>query len=98
MSVVPSKAPRSILSVMFPFPLDTTAFGRFKRWLARRIHKQLLAPRYGAGFFGPQELAGGRYRWTAGRGHVLVETPWPGRSLPLRLVVGSFRPAGWPPV
>jgi glycosyltransferase involved in cell wall biosynthesis len=98
MSVVPSKAPRSILSVMFPFPLDTTAFGRFKRRLATHIHKQLLAPRYGAGFFGPQELAGGHYRWTAGRGQVLVETPWAGRPLPMRVVAGSFRPAGWPPV
>ncbi len=98
MSVLPSKAPRSLLLVMFPFPLDQSALGRAKRWLARRLHRQLLIPRYGAGFFGPQELAGGRYRWTAGRGEVLLETPWPGRALPVRLVVGSFRPPGWGPV
>jgi glycosyltransferase involved in cell wall biosynthesis len=95
MSVVPSKAPRSILLVMFPFPLDQSPLGRAKMVVARHIHRQLLVPRYGAGFFGPQELAGSRYRWTAGRGQVRLETPWPGRALALRLVLGSFRPAGW---
>lgn len=98
MSVVPSKAPRSLLLVMFPFPLDETPLGHFKRQLGRRIHSQLLVPRYGAGFFGPQELAGSRYRWTAGRGQVGLETPWPGRGLRLRLVLGSFRPPSWGPV
>ncbi|HEU5316930.1 MAG TPA: hypothetical protein VFX49_12550, partial [Chloroflexota bacterium] len=98
MSVVPSRAPRSILLVMFPFPLDLSPFGRFKRAVAQRIHQQLLVPRYREGFFGPQELAGSRYRWTAGRGQLTIETPWPGRALPLRLVLGSFRPAGWGPV
>ena len=98
MSVVPARAPRSILSVMFPFPLDKSPIGRLKQGIARQVHRQLLAPRFGAGFFGPQELAGARYRWTAGRGEVLIETPWPGRPLPLRLVAGSFRPAAWAPV
>jgi glycosyltransferase involved in cell wall biosynthesis len=98
MSVVPSRAPRSILLVLFPFPLDRTPVGTFKRWLAGRIHRHLLVPRYGAGFFGPQELGGTRYRWTGGRGQVLLETPWPGRPVRLRLVAGSFRPAGWGPV
>ncbi|MGH2371797.1 MAG: glycosyltransferase, partial [Chloroflexota bacterium] len=64
------------------------------------IHRELIVPRYGEGFFGPQELAGSRYRWTAGRGQVQLETPWNGRygrrrPLPLRLVLGSFRPRGW---
>src|SRR5919199_2429805 len=98
MSVVPSKAPRSALLVLFPFPLDLSAVGRFKRFLAGHIHRQLLVPRYGAGFFGPQTLGGSRYRWTAGRGQVTLETPWPGRTLPVRLVAGSFRPAGFGPV
>ena len=98
MSVVPSRAPRSLLLIFFPFPLDQTPFGRFKRLVARHIHRQLLVPRFGAGFFGPQELGGSRYRWTAGRGQVLLETPWPGRRLRLRLVLGSFRPPGWAPV
>ncbi|MBI3970049.1 MAG: glycosyltransferase [Chloroflexi bacterium] len=98
MSVVPSTAPRSILLVLFPFPLDLTPIGRFKRRLARHLHRELLVPRYGAGFFGQQELGGSRYRWTAGKGQVLLETPWPGRRLPLRLVVGSFRPEDWGPV
>jgi glycosyltransferase involved in cell wall biosynthesis len=95
MSVVPSRAPRSMLLVMFPFPLDESPFGRFKRRLAKHIHREMLVPRYGGGFFGPQELAGSRYRWTAGRGQVRLQTPWSGRDLFLRLVVGSFRPAGW---
>jgi glycosyltransferase involved in cell wall biosynthesis len=95
MSVVPSKAPRSVLLVMFPFPLDLSPVGRAKRAVAERIHRQLLVPRFQEGFFGPQELAGSRYRWTAGRGQVAIETPWPGKALPLRLVLGSFRPAGW---
>lgn len=98
MSVVPSRAPRSMLLVLFPFPLDQTWFGRRKQALARHIHRQLLVPRYGEGFFGPQELGGSRYRWTAGHGQVRLETPWPGRPLPVRLVAGSFRPAGWDPV
>jgi glycosyltransferase involved in cell wall biosynthesis len=98
MSAVPSKAARSILLVMFPFPLDDSPLGKGKRWLAKHIHRQMLVPRYGAGFFGPQELGGTRYRWTAGRGHVTIQTPWPGAPLPVRLVVGSFRPSGWEPV
>jgi glycosyltransferase involved in cell wall biosynthesis len=110
MSMVPSRAPRSLLLVLFPFPLDETPFGRFKRRLARHIHRELYVPRYGEGFFGPQELGGSRYRWTAGRGQVTLEVPAvagglgaPGgarwrRPLPLRIVLGSFRPAGWGPV
>lgn len=98
MSVVPSKAPRSMLIVLFPFPLDLSPVGRWKRRLAGHIHRQLLVPRYGAGLFGPQHLGGSRYRWTGGRGEVVLETPWPGKPLPLRLVIGSFRPAGWEPV
>ena len=98
MSVVPGRAARSLLLVLFPFPLDLSLFGRFKQAVAKHIHRELLVPRYVEGFFGPQELAGSRYRWTAGRGQVLIETPWPGGALPLRLVLGSFRPAGWGPV
>ncbi|HET7771438.1 MAG TPA: glycosyltransferase family 4 protein [Chloroflexota bacterium] len=98
MSVIPARAPRSILLVMFPFPLDLSPVGRLKRAVAERIHRQLLVPRFQEGFFGPQELGGTRYRWTAGRGQVVIETPWRGRALPLRLVLGSFRPAGWEPV
>ena len=98
MSVIPARAPRSILLVMFPFPLDLSPVGRAKRFVAQHIHRQLLVPRYQEGFFGPQELGGTRYRWTAGRGQVVIETPWRGRPLPLRVVLGSFRPAGWEPV
>ncbi|MGI8424674.1 MAG: glycosyltransferase family 4 protein [Chloroflexota bacterium] len=95
MSVVPSRAARAILLVMFPFPLDLSLVGRLKRFVAGHIHRELLVPRYQEGFFGPQELGGSRYRWTAGRGQVVIETPWRGRPLPVRLVLGSFRPAGW---
>ena len=98
MSCLPTVAHRSILLVLFPFPLDTTAFGRFKAWVGARLHRQLLIPRYGTGFFGPQELAGSRYRFTAGHGQVVLETPWPGRDLDVRIVLGSFRPAGTAPV
>ena len=98
MSVVPSRAARSLLLVMFPFPLDLSPLGRAKRFVAQRIHRQLLVSRYQEGFFGPQELGGSRYRWTAGRGQVVIETPWRGRDLPLRLVLGSFRPPGSPAV
>lgn len=98
MSVIPARAAHSILLVMFPFPLDLSPVGKAKRFVAEHIHRQLLVPRFQEGFFGPQELGGSRYRWTAGRGQVVVETPWRGRALPLRLVLGSFRPAGWEPV
>ena len=112
MSVVPSRAPRSLLLVLFPFPLDETPFGRFKRRVAGHIHRELYVPRYGEGFFGPQELGGSRYRWTAGKGQVSISLPsllgapaapgtggsGGGGALPLRLVLGSFRPAGWGPV
>ena len=110
MSMVPSRAQRSLLLVLFPFPLDETPFGRFKRRLARHIHRELYVPRYGEGFFGPQELGGSRYRWTAGHGQVTLEAPAiagglgaPGgaswrRPLPVRIVLGSFRPSGWGPV
>jgi glycosyltransferase involved in cell wall biosynthesis len=112
MSVVPSRAPRSLLLVLFPFPLDETPFGRFKRRVAGHIHRELYVPRYGEGFFGPQELGGSRYRWTAGRGQVSISLPsllgapaapgtggsGGGGALPLRLVLGSFRPPGWGPV
>ena len=95
-----------------PLPRSTRRpFGRFKRRVAGHIHRELFVPRYGEGFFGPQELGGSRYRWTAGR-RVSIR-PWlcwaprgrraPGAvagagALPLRLVLGSFRPAGWGPV
>ncbi|MCX5987235.1 MAG: glycosyltransferase [Chloroflexi bacterium] len=98
MSCLPTMAHRSILLVLFPFPVDTTAFGRFKAWVGARLHRQLLIPRYGTGFFGPQELAGSRYRFTAGHGQVVLETPWPGRELNSRIVLGSFRPTGIAPV
>lgn len=100
MSVVPSRAARSMLLVLFPFPLDETPLGHFKRRLAGHIHRQLYVPRYGEGFFGPQELGGSRYRWTAGRGVVRLLTPSLSAPsmVPLRLVLGSFRPAGWGPI
>jgi GT2 family glycosyltransferase/glycosyltransferase involved in cell wall biosynthesis len=98
MSCLPSAARHSLLLVLFPFPLDRTWFGRLKAWVGARLHRQLLVPRYGAGFFGPQELGGSRYRYTAGRGQVVIETPWPGRPLSMKVVLGSFRPEGDAPV
>jgi GT2 family glycosyltransferase/glycosyltransferase involved in cell wall biosynthesis len=98
MSCLPTAARHSMLLVLFPFPLDRTWFGRLKAWVGARLHRQLLVPRYGTGFFGPQELGGSRYRYTAGRGQVVIETPWPGRALSMKVVLGSFRPAGDAPV
>ena len=98
MSCLPAAARHSMLLVLFPFPLDRTWLGRLKAWVGARLHRQLLVPRYGTGFFGPQELGGSRYRYTAGRGQVVIETPWPGRPLSMKVVLGSFRPAGDAPV
>ncbi len=62
---------RSMLLVLFPVPAGRDIPGAFQARLAGHIHRQLYVPRYGEGFFGPQELGGSRYRWTAGRGQVV---------------------------
>lgn len=98
MTCVPSRARHSALFVYFPFPLDLSPLGRFKRRLGRLIKRELLVPEYESGFFGPQGLGRGVYRWTAGRGEVVVAALRPGAPLPVRVVVGSFRPPGWEPV
>ena len=98
LSVVPSRARWSVLFILFPFPLDTSPQGQFKRWLAGHLRRELLVPKYTEGFFGPEELGGSRFRWTAGQGEVILPALRRGRSCPIRLVVGSFRPSGTPPV
>ncbi len=98
LSVVPSRARWSVLFILFPFPLDTSPQGQFKRWLAGHLRRELLIPKYVEGFFGPEELGGSRFRWTAGEGEVILPALRRGRPCPVRLVLGSFRPAGAPPV
>ena len=98
LSVVPSRARWSVLFVLFPFPLDTSPQGRLKFWLGGQLRRHLLIPRYEDGFFGPEELGGSRFRWTAGQGEVVLPVPRQGRPCTVRLVVGSFRPQGAPPV
>ena len=98
LSVVPSRARWSVLFILFPFPLDTSPQGQFKRWLAGHLRRELLIPKYVEGFFGPEELGGSRFRWTAGEGEVILPALRRGRPSPVRLVLGSFRPAGAPPV
>ena len=98
LSVVPSRARWSVLFILFPFPLDTSPQGQFKRWLAGHLRRELLIPKYVEGFFGPEELGGSRFRWTAGEGEVILPALRRDRPCPVRLVLGSFRPAGAPPV
>ena len=65
MSVVPSRAPRSLLLVLFPFPLDETPFGRFKRRVARAHPPRAVRPPLRGGLLRPP--GAGRAAATAGR-------------------------------
>lgn len=97
MSFVPSRAKKSVLFVYFPFPVDKTPFGLFKRRVGLALRRELIVPEFGEGFYGLQQVGGGWYRWTAERALVHLPVVSPGRPMRVRLMVGSFRPAGHDP-
>ena len=97
MSFVPSRAKKSVLFVYFPFPVDKSAWGLFKRRVGLWLRHQLIVPEFGEGFYGLQQVGGGWYRWTAEKALVHLPVVSPGKSMQVRLMVGSFRPEGHPP-
>ncbi len=97
MSFVPSRARKSVLFVYFPFPVDKSPWGLFKRRVGLWLRHELIVPEFGEGFYGLQQVGGGWYRWTAERALVHLPVVRRGRPMRVRLMVGSFRPAGSPP-
>ncbi|HEX2923975.1 MAG TPA: glycosyltransferase family 4 protein [Chloroflexota bacterium] len=98
MSFVPSRAKKSVLFVYFPFPVDKTAFGLFKRKVGLSLRHELIVPEYGEGFYGLQQVGGGWYRWTAEKALVHLPVVRQGAPMRVRMMVGSFRPGGTAPV
>lgn len=97
MQMVPSRARKSVLFVYFPFPVDNSAWAAFKRRVGLWLRRELQVPEYGEGFYGPQQLGGGWYRWTSARSLLHVPVATRGRPMRLRLMLGNFRPSGHPP-
>ncbi|MHB1161761.1 MAG: glycosyltransferase [Chloroflexota bacterium] len=98
MSFVPSRAKKSVLFVYFPFPVDKSAWGLFKRRVGLWLRRQLIVPEYGEGFYGLQQVGGGWYRWTAEKALVHLPVVHRGQPMRVRLMVGSFRPKDRPPM
>jgi len=98
MSFVPSRAPKSVLFVYFPFPVDRSPWGLFKRRVGLWLRHQLIVPEYGEGFYGLQQVGGGWYRWTAEKALIHLPVVRRGSPMRVRLMIGSFRPGGYPPV
>ena len=96
MSYVPSRAKKSILFVYFPFPVDKTPFGLFKRRVGLWLRREMIVPEFGEGFYGLQKVGGGWYRWTAEQALVRLPVIGKGRPMRVRVMVGSFRPDGHP--
>lgn len=97
MSFVPSRAKKSVLFVYFPFPVDKSAWGLLKRRVGLWLRHQLIVPEFGEGFYGLQQVGGGWYRWTAEKALVHLPVVDPGKAMQVRLMVGNFRPDGYPP-
>ncbi|MGE5619842.1 MAG: glycosyltransferase [Sphingomonadaceae bacterium] len=93
MQVVPPKAKKNVLFVYFPFPIDRSAWAEFKRKVGLWLRRELVVPEYGEGFYGPQKVGGGWYRWTSERATVNVPVIRQGKPLRLRVMMGNFRPA-----
>ncbi len=98
MSFVPSRAKKSVLFVYFPFPVDKSPWGLFKRRVGLWLRHQLIVPEFGEGFYGLQQVGGGWYRWTAEKALVHLPVVRRGSPMRVRLMVGSFRPKGHPPI
>ncbi len=98
MSFVPSRAKKSVLFVYFPFPVDKSPWGLFKRNVGLWLRHQLIVPEFGEGFYGLQQVGGGWYRWTAEKALVHLPVVHRGSPMRVRLMVGSFRPQDHPPV
>jgi len=97
MSFVPSRAKKSVLFVYFPFPVEKSAWALFKRRVGLWLRHQLIVPEFGEGFYGLQQVGGGWYRWTADRALVHLPVVSPARPMRVRMMLGSFRPQGYPP-
>jgi glycosyltransferase involved in cell wall biosynthesis len=98
MSFVPSRAKKSVLFVYFPFPVDKSPWGLFKRRVGLWLRHELIVPEFGEGFYGLQQVGGGWYRWTAEKALVHLPVVRRGSPMRVRLMVGSFRPKDHPPV
>lgn len=96
MSYVPSRARKSLLFVYFPFPVDKTPFGLLKRHVGLWLRREMIVPEFGEGFYGLQKVGGGWYRWTAEKALIHLPVIRKGSTMKVRLMVGSFRPHGFP--
>lgn len=96
MQIVPPRAKKNVLFVYFPFPIDRSAWAEFKRRVGLWLRRELVVPEYGEGFYGPQKVGGGWYRWTSERASVNVPVVGRGKPLKLRVMMGNFRPAEQP--
>ncbi len=93
-SLLPSQAPKSLLLVYFPDPLETPPWIKFKMKVSLWLKRQLMVPDYLEGFFGFEEMGKWMIRWTGGRALLRIHVPRWLKRLHLRLLLG--RPEGPP--
>lgn len=98
MNFIPSRAPRSLMLVYFPTPVGLSPWGLFKRRVGLQLKRRFMVPDYTEGFYGPEDIAGRRYRWTKGRAKLTIPVPRGLRALKLRMMLSGFRPPGSSPV
>lgn len=62
MDFFPARAPRSVLLVYFPIPVERGPVARFRRWLGLRLRRWLMVPSFAEGAFGLELVRGMQMR------------------------------------
>ncbi|MFQ5595283.1 MAG: glycosyltransferase family 4 protein [Anaerolineae bacterium] len=88
---VPSRAKRSILLVYFPTPVRNTRSARLRWQLGHRLRRELMVPRYVAGFYAPEKLNDMTVRWTDGQARLEIPVPRRVSALRVRLTLTANR-------
>ena len=91
---VPSRAKRSILLVYFPTPVRNTGLARLRWRLGHWLRRELMVPRYVAGFYAPEKLGSATVRWTDGRARLEIPVPGDIDTLNIRLTLTANRAVG----
>lgn len=93
-STLPSQAPKSLLLVYFPDPLELSPWIKFKMKVGLWLKRQLMVPDYVEGFFDFEEMGEWMIRWTGEEALLRIHVPPRLKCLRLRLLLG--RPEGPP--
>jgi len=91
---VPSQAQRSILLVYFPTPVRNTRSARLRWQIGHWLRRELMAPRYVAGFYAPEKLGSATVRWTDGRARLEIPATGDVNTLDIRLTLTANRTVG----